>query len=348
MPLYSRGDFEQGAYAVRRLMSVSLILLACLLAMTWLQAPLAMAQTGPQTTEEPPAQPVGEPTLTPMPPSEQPPPTEETPNLFGNALTVLINARNDLELLATSELGRDRPEGWNGSLDINDPQLPLFIRLDLEVLARTLLGSDSRPEGWFGAIPSSMDAIARDIRHDLELLADAILPPDFRPPGWSGGEPLMRCDRSVQTLVQLLIQGGVFTPSVDPAAPDYCQQIELEATRFAEVNLLSNPKAQEFGIFAFDPFATPPAYTVVTDFAVAFLDRSAVNQVGVIPNGTGITPIGRSYAEFSKMTLVQGDGFLVFVDYRDTNLSEDEWRDLPNADTLGVEPFCGAEWCLGG
>src|SRR5689334_24388084 len=94
----------------------------------------------------------------------------------GADLPILISARSDLQLLAINTLGNNLPAGWNDSLDINDPQLPLLIRLDLELLAGALLGADKRPPGWFGTVLSTPYAIARDIRHDLELLADTVSP----------------------------------------------------------------------------------------------------------------------------------------------------------------------------
>lgn len=111
-----------------------------------------------------------------------------------DALEILVRARSDLELLATNQLGRERPIGWSASLDVTDPQLAVYIRLDLELLAATLVGIETRPRGWFGAIPGTAFSIARDIRHDLELLADTIIATNQRPNNWAGDDPLLRCD----------------------------------------------------------------------------------------------------------------------------------------------------------
>jgi hypothetical protein len=59
-------------------------------------------------------------------------------------------------------------------------------------------------------------AIAGDIRHDLELLADQVNPPNVRPPGWKGSVPVIRCDRSVQTLIFVLERTASYKLNVDP------------------------------------------------------------------------------------------------------------------------------------
>lgn len=283
---------------------------------------------------------------TPPQPETTPEPSApaEAPTLFGEALPILVNARSDLELLVVAvQQNVTRPEGWNGSLNVTDPQLPLLIRLDLELLAGLRLGQATRPPGWFGIVQSTTFALARDIRHDLELLADSLLGAGVRPEGWSGGQALWRCTRATQTLVNMLERGGVFTLTADPNAPDFCQQAELEASRFTEINLLSDPTAP---IFA--PQAQPglvSAVSIDTNFAVAFLDKSAALSLGTVPFGTPVVPLARSFAQFSRMMLISGENFVVFVDYIDTTLTEDEFRALPNVDELDVETFCGARWC---
>jgi hypothetical protein len=262
------------------------------------------------------------------------------------ALLLLIDARSDLELLAGELLGAERPAGWSGSLDVSDPQLALLIRLDLELLVGTVLGAESRPDDWFGAIGSTPYAVARDIRHDLEILANELLG-DSRPETWNGVDnPLLLCSRATQTLVNILQRGGVFTLSVAPDDPDFCKKAEIAAVQFTDLNLLSNPAEEP--LFAVSAASTlAGANTIDTPFAVAFLDRSAALSVGVVPEGTPITAVARSTVTFSRMTLVQGDGFLVFVDYNDTTLTEDVFEDLPNADEYPTAPFCSADWCGG-
>lgn len=262
-----------------------------------------------------------------------------------DASIILVRARSDLELLATAQLGGSRPTGWSGSSDINNPQLAILTRLDLEILAGAIYSASERPAGWFGAVASSPYAIARDIRHDLELLADATTGSQ-RPIGWIGDNPLMRCNRGTQALVRLLEAGGVFQLQLDPTAPDFCAQAEIVASQFAEVNLLANPNLAGGANPASGPAVV--SASISSEFAVAFLDRSAVQRAGVIPNGTAITPVGRSYAQFSNMMLVRGDNFEVYVDFQFTTVTRDEFDALPNVDGLTVNPFCQAEWCSGG
>jgi hypothetical protein len=109
--------------------------------------------------------------------------------VIGVEMPILLSARSDLDLLATTLLPEGRPIGWSGSSDSTDPQLALLIRLDLELLVGSVMGADQRPSGWFGAVPSTPYAIARDIRHDLELLADQMVGPTAS--GWLGGDPIM-------------------------------------------------------------------------------------------------------------------------------------------------------------
>lgn len=249
---------------------------------------------------------------TPPQPETTPEPSApaEAPTLFGEALPILVNARSDLELLVVAvQQNVTRPEGWNGSLNVTDPQLPLLIRLDLELLAGLRLGQATRPPGWFGIVQSTTFALARDIRHDLELLADSLLGAGVRPEGWSGGQALWRCTRATQTLVNMLS---------DPTAPIFAPQ--------AQPGLVS-------------------AVSIDTNFAVAFLDKSAALSLGTVPFGTPVVPLARSFAQFSRMMLISGENFVVFVDYIDTTLTEDEFRALPNVDELDVETFCGARWC---
>jgi hypothetical protein len=258
-------------------------------------------------------------------------------------LTILITARADLELLANDRVGTQRPVGWSGSADINDPQLAILIRLDLEVLAGQLFTAETRPPGWFGAVPSTPFAIARDIRHDLELLADATIQPNVRPPGWAGDDPIYRCDRATQTLVGLLERGGVFQLNLDPLAVDYCLQAGVLASRFAEANLLNNPAP--VGDTSGSVTTISGTHIVNNSFTVAFFDLDARQRAGIIPNGDSFTPIARSSNPFSNMMLVRGNGFELFVDYATTAVTTEEFQALPSMDTVTPNPSCTAEWC---
>jgi hypothetical protein len=258
-----------------------------------------------------------------------------------SVIEVLMNARLDLERLADA-LNVTRPEMWNGSIDIEDPQLPALIRIDLEILAGSVLGLDPRPDGWFGVIASSPYFVARDIRHDLELLADATLDPEVnRPQKWVGGTPLLRCDRATQALVRFLNINEVLTLQADPAAADYCTSVTIEVSLFVEQNYLESSPVS--GILT-DTGLISTA-TTNSNYSVAFFDRYAVGRAGVIPNGTPIQPVARSYSQYSNMMLIRGEGFDVFVDYGFTTVSDDEFRALPNVDEIEFETECGAEWC---
>jgi hypothetical protein len=349
-----------------RLSTFRFLFSICLPALTVLLVvlPLTNAIAQEPVATQDPAAPIIQPTVSlpgdqapVVPPADQPPadqvpvepvPTEDTgiepPPLppVDATITLLTNIRADIDLLANTLLAGQFPTGWNGTLDVNNPQLPIIIRLDLELLTGTLLGADQRPAGWFGAVPSTPFAIARDIRHDLELLADQVVQPGVRPPGWLGADPLMRCGRAVQALVNLLQLNGVFQLQADPNSADFCQQAEQQVTQFAEVNLLTS--ASPGGRL----LAPSGPASVNTDFAVAFLDTAAQLRVGIIPNGTSITPVARSFGQFSKMMLVSGDNFQVYVDFQFTSVTPEQFDALPDVTTVDNSPQCGADWCLAG
>jgi len=273
----------------------------------------------------------------------------EQPSLDERALEITVRARTDLETLASATLGLERPTGWSIGLQANNPQYALLTRLDLELLAGSLLGAETRPDGWFGVVGSTPYALARDIRHDLELLADESV--GARPAGWLADEPLMNCDRTTQAAVQLLELNGVFTLQADRTAPDFCQQATNEVSVFMEVNLLANPLPGGLvmapGVGGVDGDASSGTAQITETFAVGFLDRGAAVRVGVIPLDTAITPVARSYAQFSAMMLVSGDGFELFVDHNTTSVTREEFNALPNVDDSGRVPFCDAAWCEG-
>jgi hypothetical protein len=347
------------------------IVLICLLALT-IPALIAAQDAQPPVTTEEPAPPVVQPTIVtpeviapavpegvvPIPtaiggelvPTAAPQPTTPPPAIDPIALPLLLSARSDLELLAGQELGAERPVGWSGSLDVNDPQLALLTRLDLELLVGRLIAPDQRPPGWFGAVPSSTLAIVRDIRHDLELLADTVGVPSVRPAGWTGADPLMRCDRGVQALINVLERGGVFSLNVDGNDPNFCMLAEVQASQFAETSLqnttitttINNPAAPAP---AGQPAPLPGSVQIDTEVAFAFLNRFGTEQVGKIPVGTNVQPVARSFTQFSAMTLVRGQDFEVFIDYRDSSLSDDQFAALPDVNGVSVTTACGAAWC---
>lgn len=307
---------------------------------------LLLAQDVPASTPDPFAPP-DEDAILPDVSAATPEPAPSGPvsPIQSEALQVLLDARNDLDILASQNMGGDRPVGWSGSQDTLNPQLPILIRLDLELLAGTLLGIEQRPAGWFGAVPSTTYAIARDVRHDLELLADQVNPPNIRPPGWIGSDPVMRCERGVQTLVFVLERTAGFTLTVDALSRDFCTLAELQATAFAESRILPNQAAQT---------SSPQTGTsgtvgvqVSSPFAVAFLDRFGRQPTGTIPLGEALTPVARSYTQFSRMMLVRGNGFEVFIDYQASTVDENTFGALPDVNNVSFDTGCGASWCLG-
>lgn len=283
-------------------------------------------------------------------PPVQTPETAPVPALDNETLQLLIQARTDLELLANDQLGTQRPTGWSGSMDVYNAQLPLLVRLDLELLVGTLIAPDQRPPGWFGPIPGTPNAIARDIRHDLELLADTVGQPGIRPTGWVGGDPLLRCDRALQTLVSLLERSG-FLLAVDTNSPDFCRLAEQQTTQFAQANnIVANTApgvttAPTATTGQAAPVAPPGSARITGDLALGFLNRYATEHVGLMPVGTPLTPVARSFTEFSRMMLVRGDGFELFVDHRDTTVTEAEFAVLPDVNGVPVNTSCDAGWC---
>jgi hypothetical protein len=250
---------------------------------------------------------------------------------------LLVSLRADLELLASTTLGLERPAGWSGMQDSSDPQFSLLIRLDLETLAGALLGESIRPDGWIGALRGTTLSVAQDSRHDLELLADAALN-NMRPIGWNGANPVLSCDRSISILVQYLLNNSDFVLETTDLGGDFCTAIETAAnehayTRMIDItNLSGDPEERR--------------HIVNSPFAVAFNNRNASQRMGIIPENTPIVPVARSYAQYSNMMLVRGEGFEVFMEYLYTSLSEAEFFALPDIDTLvSFTPFCSAYWC---
>ncbi len=328
----------QGDRIVRR--AISAILLVFLLLPVFVSA-----QDMPVSTPDPLAVPPEE-VVDPNAPAEESASTPDVPisPIEPEALQLLINARTDLDILATQNLGASRPGGWSGSANVMDRQLPLLIRLDLEILAGTLMGPDQRPPGWFGAVPSTPYAIARDIRHDLELLANVVNPPTVRPPGWIGSDPIMRCDRATQTLVLVMERTAGFRLNVDVFSPDFCNLAGLQATAYAEANIMPNPRASSASVGG---GVTNGAVQVSSPFAVAFLDRFGRRPTGTIPVGEPLTPIARSYTQFSRMMLVRGNGFEVFIDYSASTLGENQFAGLPDVNSISTNTGCNAPWCNG-
>lgn len=296
--------------------------------------------------------PVFAPTNTPLPPTPTPTATA-LPNIAsmlpGNseAGQILLRARNDLEVLANATLGIvERPPGWSGTFDLQDPQMSLKARLDLEILADAL--ATERPSAWSGIQATTEYGIARDIRHDLELLADAVVAPSVRPPNWIGDVPVMRCERSTQALALLLLSQANYIPTSSPASPTYCKDLSIELSLYTELNLLdAELLMRAAAVNAPAPLEAPSPYVPLNlaNQTAAYLDRAAQQQAGIMPSGTLVRPVARSYAQFSRMMLVEGEGFLVFVDYQDTGLQTALFEQLADLATVQSTTFCAATWC---
>lgn len=309
-------------------------------------------------TQPPPPTPTLAPVLVPTETATPLPTPTALPNVAalnasGDAVAQIhLNARNDLEILANATIGTiNRPAGWSGSYDVASPEMALRLRLDLEILTDQLL-PNVRPDGWFGVQTSTSYALARDIRHDLELLADTVIAPSVRPPNWLGDDPMMRCDRSTQTLVELLVSRNLFMPTSSPASPTYCTDLSNEVTVFTEINLLDRSAAPPSDESNNDNTntndnapAVPNNVTVIGADAVAYYDRSAQQRAGIIPDGTIIEPIARSYAQFSRMTLVRGEDFVLFVDYQNTTLDSTAFEQLGDVNVIDYQTTCQPEWC---
>ena len=332
------------------------VLLFLILAALFIGSIVGAQTTG--TGSENPQQQV-QPIVTPLPPVAVPtvvPVTQVAPTIDSEILRILINTRTDLEVLANQELGNgQRPAGWSGSLDVNNPQLAILIRLDLELLMAASVGLDHIPENWFGPSPGTHYTIARDIRHDLETLADAAGEMNLRPPGWAGDDPVMRCDRSTQNLVLLLERDGLFVPNVDPVNPNFCKLVSAQVNQYTIGNLIVNNNSlapQQTVIINENGEANPAPIqsssgteNALDNIGIAFLDRYATQRVGKVPSSVRFTPVARSFVQFSHMTLVRGDNFEVFVDYATTTLSQRDFSVLPNVNNVGINTFCNAEWC---
>ncbi len=282
--------------------------------------------------------------IAPIEPEPQVTPTPEPATGFQEgALPLLASARNDLEILADAIFeATDRPAGWEGTRNTDNQQFPLLLRLDLETLAAVFYGRETRPDNWTGAVSSTQLAIARDIRHDLEVMAlDYYGGLSEYPPGWDDIDPVLRCARSTVNLVDVVREAG-FALQVSPAAPGYCREVEVAASRFAEVNLLlPEARIQRDG----NRVQIVGDIVIDTRFGVGFFDRNGRQKAGVIPQGTPVQPIARSFVQFSNMTLVQGPDFLLFVDWLDTSLTSVQFRTLPDVNTVEAELYCRALWC---
>lgn len=307
---------------------------------------LAAATAQAQQTATPAPLPTVEPTIAPAFDSSQLSAAQM------EALPILTRARGDLEVLADLYFGGSdaRPEGWERTLELSNPQIAVLLRLNLEILAGTIFGAEMRPPGWFGIVTSTPQAIARDLRHDLELVADHIMTVStIRPAGWAGDDPVMRCDRTTQALVTLITRAGFALPTLDFSQPAACEQLTRAAVVYAEREIIAPgsdaaPPADAQTTGAMGSSGAYLPQRAETAFVVAFLDRNARQRVGVLPVGTGFRTLSRSSTEFSRMMLIAGEGFQVWVDSSTTSVPRETFLLLPITETDGGTS-CTADWC---
>jgi hypothetical protein len=141
----------------------------------------------------------------------------------------VFDTRADLELVANEAFGGNvRPEGWLGTSDISSPTIVTDLWFDNEVLANTLFGADVRPPTWIGATAAVADVLARNVRHDVELSADEAFGINQRPPEWRGGDPVLRCNRTLQNVLIVLDRFYSLETEVASSTFNYCQALAAD------------------------------------------------------------------------------------------------------------------------
>lgn len=258
--------------------------------------------------------------------------------------SLILAIRGDLERLADEKLGLgSRPSGWRNNKDVNSPTLTDDNFADLELLADTLTGVRQRPAGWLGAISASPVISYRNLRHDLELLADVTLGVGVRPRGWQGEDLTLRCPPLVQNLVLLVERNYPFTAtlSAELDTETLCTLLEQDANRTAE-----NPPARFAEAESTEEAGETTRFNGESVYAFAYLDPSALQYMGSIPQGVQFRAWYRNFGE-SSMMFVSGENFAVFIDRRWTTLDEETFITLPTLDGRKPLTFCNADWCNG-
>jgi hypothetical protein len=154
-----------------------------------------------------------------------------------------------------------------------------------------------------------------------------------------GTNPAEKCGRTLANLYRLLQSNYLqievpFRPVAKPSDRNYCQALERELNLYIERV-----------IFAED-------YVVIvegrSENAFAFFDLAAQRYVGTIPRGTLFRAVARNNLPGSRMMFVKGENFSVFVDYRFTTLSRDEFESLVGFQEYDgdITPLCFADWCI--
>lgn len=248
-------------------------------------------------------------------------------------IELLTSVRGDVERLADERLGLNtRPSGWIGNRDRTSTTLIGDLFLDVNLLADDQL--PERPAGWIGVVTASPGLSALNLRRDLELLADTFYGLE-RPRGWQGIDPAGRCLPLVQTLKFVVEENyPVSFTDLDPAAPDYCDQLEQAVNAVVEVPPIIDTAEEEIRLNG------------SSNFAFAYLDIAASEYMGIMPGGVRFRAVYRNFGD-SNMMFVSGDDFALYVDRRFTTVEETVFNSLPTLENVNPVTFCDAGWCNG-
>jgi hypothetical protein len=262
--------------------------------------------------------------------------TPRSDGTIPDLLALLGSVRGDLERTADELLGLNtRPPGYIGNRDPNTPTFVGDLLLDLNALADQELGAGVRPPEWIGQISNNPAVSYLNLRHDVELLTDATLGVSVRPNGWQGTDPLTRCRPQISLLAVLVQENyGIGVGELDPAALDFCAQVEESLNSIVE-----NPPI-------LDVVLEEQRFTSSSNFAFSFLDVAASQYMGVMPGGTLFRAVYRNFGE-SNMMFVVGQDFALYVDRRFTNIEETLYNSLPTLENANPVTFCDAGWCNG-
>jgi 3-hydroxymyristoyl/3-hydroxydecanoyl-(acyl carrier protein) dehydratase len=141
------------------------------------------------------------------------------------------------------------------------------------------------------------------------------------------------CPRTVRNMARLLARDyAKFNPIAQPGDAGYCAALEAEMNVFIEAEIASQ---QVQGVEG------------ASRGAFAFIDLAARRYVGTMPAGTKFVAVARSGLPGSQMVFVQGDGFVLFVDYTFTTLNVDAVGALVSYQEYAgdVRARCEVAWC---
>lgn len=253
-----------------------------------------------------------------------------------NVNDLLSGVRGDLERTVDELLGLNtRPPGYVGNRDASTPGFTGDLFLDLETMADLQFGLGERPEGWIGVLSTSPGANYFALRHDVELFTDETLGFGVRTPGWQGTDPLERCEPQVMQLARIVKDNfDVSFDDLDPAAADFCAQVEASANAVVE-----NPPVV-------DVVEGEDRFNATSNYAFAYLDVAALEYMGIVPGGVPIRAVYRNFGA-SEMMFVAGEDFALYVDRRFTTLPETVFNSLPTLEGVRPITFCDARWCNG-